>query len=68
MRLKKLMKCSAMILLLPAGSCVNAEMTAMCDSTRKDRREHAVALSVDGGPRSVVTGATLIYKIDEACN
>lgn len=40
---------------------------AICDGTRTARTEHAKALVDDGGPRSLVTGAALIARIDAGC-
>ena len=58
----------AMILLLPAGSCVNvASQGAICDGSAQARTEHAAALAQDGGDLSVVTGARLIRIIDAGC-
>jgi hypothetical protein len=59
---------SAMILLVPASSCVSVQSDAICDSTRQDRLDHASALVQDGGPLSLGTGVRLIYKIDGYCN
>lgn len=59
----------AMILLLPAGSCLNAASgNAICDATEAARSEHAAALSADGGDMSVVSGARLIRMIDAGCS
>lgn len=62
-----------MILLLPAGSCLNGaaptppDEKAICDGTKAARKDHAAALVEDGGDASVVTGARLISQIDAAC-
>lgn len=56
------------ILLLVAVGCTSvASEGAICDGTDAARREHAAALAVDGGDRSVVTGARLIRLIDAGC-
>jgi hypothetical protein len=58
----------AMILLLPAGSCLNgASAPAICDGTAASRTAHAAALAQDGGDLSVVTGARLIRQLDAGC-
>jgi hypothetical protein len=63
------MQFTAMILLLPAGSCLNgASAPAICDGTQAARTAHAAALATDGGDESVVTGARLIRLIDAGCN
>lgn len=67
-RKRKLIVGLMVILLLPASSCATVQSDAICDSTRQDRLEHAEALAEDGGPRSVVSGVRLIYKIDGYCN
>lgn len=41
--------------------------SAICDGTSADRTAHAAALALDGGDRSVTTGALLIRKLDAAC-
>lgn len=40
---------------------------AICDGTDTLRTQHANALALDGGDKSVVTGAKLIASIDAAC-
>lgn len=56
------------ILALPVAGCVSgASGNALCDGTEAARREHAEALAVDGGDRSVVTGAQLIRLMDAGC-
>jgi len=40
---------------------------AICDGTAIVRTQHANALALDGGDKSVVTGAKLIASIDAAC-
>ena len=56
----------ATILLLPAGSCMNAE-SAICDGSAAARTAHAAALAEGGDDASVVTGAQLIAIIDAGC-
>ena len=62
------LKLKMMTLLCFVSGCVNgASHEAICDGTKASRREHAAAMAVDGGPRSLVTGALLIKQIDAAC-
>jgi len=62
------MKFTAMILLLPAGSCMSgASAPAICDGTAALRTAHAAALAQDGGDLSVVSGARLIRALDAGC-
>lgn len=57
-----------MILACCASGCVSVGSdAAICDGTTAARREHAAALAVDGGPRSLVTGARLIMMMDKGC-
>lgn len=57
-----------MILALPLAGCVSAGSgEAVCDGTAQARTEHAAALALDGGPRSLVTGARLIRLVDAGC-
>jgi uncharacterized protein YceK len=57
-----------MILLFSVSGCVNVvSQRAVCDGTAIVRTEHANALALDGGDKSVVTGAKLIASIDAAC-
>ena len=57
-----------MILLSFVSGCVNVvNQQAVCDGTSAARTEHANALALDGGDKSVVTGAKLIASIDAAC-
>ena len=63
------LKLKMTILLCCVSGCVSgASPDAVCDGTSAARREHAAALAVDGGPRSLVTGALLIRKIDAGCS
>lgn len=58
-----------MILILAAAGCSPATPTsldALADATRQLRADHAAALVVDGGPRSVATGQALIATLDAA--
>ena len=58
----------AMILLSSVSGCVNVvSQKAICDGTANVRTEHANALALDGGDKSVVTGVKLIASIDAAC-
>ena len=62
------MKFTAMILLLPAGSCMSgASAPAICDGTAALRTAHAAALAQDGGELSVASGQALIMKLDAGC-
>ena len=55
-------------LTLLSSGCVNAVSgEAVCDGTVSARTEHAAAPAVDGGPRSLVTGARLIKLMDAGC-
>jgi len=56
------------VLTMLSSGCVNvASGEAICDGTAAARTEHAAALAVDGGPRSLVTGARLIKLMDAGC-
>jgi hypothetical protein len=51
------------------SGCANApNNAAICDGTARSRTAHASALVADGGPLSLVTGATLIQQIDAGCD
>ena len=57
-----------MTLLSFVSGCGNVvSQQAICDGTANVRTEHANALALDGGDKSVVTGAKLIASIDAAC-
>lgn len=59
---------ACLMLMLPGcSSKIAANESAICDGTEAARTDHAAALAQDGGDLSVVTGATLIQKIDAAC-
>jgi hypothetical protein len=65
----KKMTILAVILLLPAGSCMNgASEAAICDGTAAARTAHAAALAAGGDDASVVTGAALIRLLDAGCS
>lgn len=50
------------------STCVSAtSLEAYCSNTRKDVDNHADALLEDGGPKSRVSGATVIQKWDVVC-
>ena len=60
----------ALILMLPAGSCVSGTQTsgdALCDGSRQARADHAAALANSPDGRAVVSGARLIALIDAGC-
>lgn len=58
----------AMICLSFVSGCVSAASdAAICGGTEAARREHAAALALDGGDRSVLTGAKLIRLVDAGC-
>ncbi|MCL4065361.1 hypothetical protein M3484_02060 [Pseudomonas sp. GX19020] len=64
------LKFMALILMLPAGSCVSVTPTtgdALCDGSRAARADHAAALAVSPDDRAVVSGARLIALIDAGC-
>lgn len=46
---------------------VTTNQTALCDGLDPLATSHSRALVEDGGPKSVVTGATLIRAIDGGC-
>lgn len=55
-------------LTLLVSGCANAlNDSAICNGTAQSRTAHAAALVADGGPLSLVTGATLIQQIDAGC-
>lgn len=57
-----------MTLMLLAAGCTSAvSEAALCDGTAVARTEHAAALALDGGDRSVVTGARLVKMLDVGC-
>jgi hypothetical protein len=41
--------------------------SAVCAGTAQATTDHAAALVEDGGPRSVISGATLIRQLDTGC-
>lgn len=55
-----------MLLTLLSG-CANVNPAAICDGTIKSRNDLADALIVDGGPASLIAGATLIAQLDDGC-
>ena len=58
--------CLTLTLLLN-GCAAAPNNTAICNGTAQSRTAHAAALVADGGPQSLVTGATLIQQIDAGC-
>ena len=56
-----------MTLTLAVSSCVIGNPAAICDGTVRLRDAHADALLLDGGDRSVATGAALIGALDAGC-
>jgi hypothetical protein len=59
-----------MVALLPVSGCVNAGTSgeAFCAASARARADHAAALAIDAGPRSLATGAYLIDLTDAACD
>lgn len=56
-------------LTLLVSGCANVQSdSAICNGTAQSRTAHAAALVADGGPLSLVTGATLIQQIDAGCD
>ena len=49
------------------GASAPVESRPLCEGTDRLRTDHAAALAVDGGPRSVTTGRALIASIDAGC-
>lgn len=60
-------KSMALTLTLLVTGCVRVDPAAICDGSRQARAEHAAALAVDGGERSVMTGVALMQAIDAGC-
>jgi hypothetical protein len=64
---------ACLMLTLPVTGCMTGASliapsgNAICDDTRKIRTDHAAALAADGGPTSILTGQTLIAKVDAGC-
>ena len=58
------------MLLLAACSQENVpkSLDGFCSAIKKPTNQHNNALIVDGGPKSVVTGDTLIEGIYKGCN
>ena len=56
-----------MALTLGVTSCAIGNQAAICDGTINLRSAHADALLLDGGDRSVATGAALIGALDAGC-
>lgn len=56
-------------MIVPLSGCVigGTNQTALCDGIDPLVINHSNALVEDGGPKSVVTGATLIRAIDGGC-
>lgn len=68
------MRLTALLLTLPLiASCAElqgSEQTrtaALCEASQGDRTAHAGALLQDGGPRSKLTGATLLGGLEAGC-
>ena len=53
---------------LVSGCAAAPSDSAICDGTAQSRTAHAQALTSDGGPLSLVTGALLIQQIDAGCS
>lgn len=67
MRLKTL---GILILTSFASGCsreVTGSLEAYCDGTENSSTELAMALGVDGGPRSIETGVLFIMQRDAVC-
>ena len=60
-------KLMIVLMMLNAGCVSVASNSAICDGTAAARTEHAAALAIDSGPRSLVTGARLIRLVDAGC-
>ena len=56
-----------MTLTLAVSSCAIGNQAAICDGTLRFRDAHTEALLIDGGDRSVTTGAALISALDAGC-
>jgi len=64
----KWMTFMAMTLMLLGAGCTSVVSDrAICDGTFEARAAHAAALALDGGDRSVLTGADLIGALDAGC-
>lgn len=58
-----------LIPMLLLSGCVSAlNESAICNGTAQSRTSHAAALAQDGGPLSLVTGASLIQQLDAGCD
>lgn len=57
----------AILMLTVSGCAIGPSSPALCAGTEASRKAHAGALSEDGGPLSVMTGRTLIARIDAGC-
>lgn len=53
--------------LLPSCAAYQADPVAICAGTKTDRKAHAAALVTDGGPKSRVTGAAVLVKMEAGC-
>lgn len=56
---------ACLTLMLLTNGCVNAAV--ICEETAEARTALAQDLAADGGPRSDVSGAYLIQKLDAGC-
>lgn len=57
---------SLMLIMLVSG-CVTVSHEALCDGTKRDRADLALALSHSDDDAAVVAGANLIRKLDRGC-
>lgn len=57
----------AMISISVTGCVATVSSPAICANSLPDRKAHARALVVDGGPQSQRTGAVVLAKLDAGC-
>ena len=55
------------MLLLSGCGVGKISQTAICDGLDPLVDRHSEALQEDGGPKSIITGATLIRSFDSGC-
>ena len=55
------------VLLIVTGCASAGSLKVLCDRTVVSRNNHAEALGIDGGNKSVTTGRVLISQIDAGC-
>ena len=58
----------AILTLVSACAESSASTNALCQGTKQSQKAHGESLLIDGGPKSVATGATLLGQLKVGCN